>query len=156
MYFLDNDVKLNGEPDDFSGVENRDDGELLRLLKEKMIYPAVTYTKEGWKLCHEESIVEVDDAIAIKVSGGMQTFKVIVNDDEEADEIAVSSEKCMSLQLQEASTKPQLTMSLIGNRLDQIVRCISKLTQRRGDDIDTRSEAWNQRFSSPSTNDVGK
>ena len=93
MYFLDNDVKFNGEPDDFSGVENRDDGELLRLLKEKMIYPAVTYTKEGWKLCHEESIVEGDDAIAIKVSGGVQTFKVIVNDDEEADEIEASSKK---------------------------------------------------------------
>ena len=99
-YFSDNDIKFNGEPDDFSGVVDRDDGELLRLLKEKMIYPAVTYTKEGWKLCHEDKIVEGDDAIAIKVSGGMQTFEVIVNEDEEADEIVVSSEKRMSLQLQ--------------------------------------------------------
>ena len=47
-------------------------------------------------------------------------------------------------------------MSLIGNRLDQIVRCVSKLTQRHGDDIDTRSEAWSQRLSLPSTNDVGE
>lgn len=38
--------------------------------------------------------------IEIKVSGGMQTFRVVINSDEEADEIVVSEEKRMSLQAQ--------------------------------------------------------